>query len=105
MEPWDGPAAIAAVAGKWALVGMDRNGLRPMRYVRTSDELLIAGSEAGMVPQDGAKIVEKGRLGPGEILAVDMDLPRLYKVGDRRTSRPRPTTMLRGWPPRSGLDR
>ena len=65
MEPWDGPAAIAAVAGKWALVGMDRNGLRPMRYVRTSDDLLIAGSEAGMVPQDEGKIVEKGRAGPG----------------------------------------
>ena len=50
-----------------------------MRYVRTSDELLIAGSEAGMVPQDEAKIVEKGRLGPGEMLAVDMDQPLLYK--------------------------
>src|SRR5258708_769110 len=79
MSPWDGPAAIAAVAGKWALVGLDRNGLRPIRYVRTSDELLIAGSEAGMVPQDEAKIVEKGRLGPGEMLAVDMDQPLLYK--------------------------
>ena len=79
MEPWDGPAAIAAVAGKWTLVGLDRNGLRPMRYVMTSDELLIAGSEAGMVPQDEAKIVEKGRLGPGEMLAVDMDQPAVYK--------------------------
>ncbi len=79
MEPWDGPAAIAAVAGKWALVGLDRNGLRPMRYVCTSDNLLIAGSEAGMVPQEETRIVEKGRLGPGEMLAVDMDQPRLYK--------------------------
>ena len=79
MEPWDGPAAIAAVAGKWALVGLDRNGLRPMRYVVTSDELVIAGSEAGMVPQDELKIVEKGRLGPGEMLAIDMDQPRLFK--------------------------
>src|ERR1700757_1052956 len=79
MEPWDGPAAIAAVAGKWALVGMDRNGLRPMRYVVTSDDLLIAGSEAGMVPQEEAKILEKGRLGPGEMLAVDMDAPQLFK--------------------------
>ncbi len=79
MEPWDGPAAIAAVAGKWALVGLDRNGLRPMRYVMTSDDLLIAGSEAGMVPQDEAKIIEKGRLGPGEMLAVDMDQARVYK--------------------------
>ncbi len=79
MEPWDGPAAIAGVAGKWALVGLDRNGLRPMRYVTTSDQLLIAGSEAGMVPQDETKILEKGRLGPGEMLAIDMDQPRLYK--------------------------
>ncbi|TBR27818.1 MAG: glutamate synthase large subunit, partial [Reyranella sp.] len=58
---------------------LDRNGLRPMRYVMTSDNLLIAGSEAGMVPQDEAKIVEKGRLGPGEMLAVDMDKPKVYK--------------------------
>ncbi len=79
MEPWDGPAAIAAVAGKWALVGLDRNGLRPMRYVVTSDDLLIAGSESGMVPQDENKILEKGRLGPGEMLAVDMDQPQLFK--------------------------
>src|SRR5690349_21588424 len=79
MEPWDGPAAIAAVAGKWALVGLDRNGLRPMRYVVTADDLVIAGSEAGMVPQDELKILEKGRLGPGEMLAVDMDAPQLFK--------------------------
>jgi glutamate synthase (NADPH/NADH) large chain len=79
MEPWDGPAAIAAVAGKWALVGLDRNGLRPMRYVVTSDELLIAGSESGMVPKDEMQILEKGRLGPGEMLAVDMDAPQLFK--------------------------
>src|SRR5246127_2290053 len=79
MEPWDGPAAIAAVAGKWALVGLDRNGLRPMRFVVTSDDLMIAGSEAGMVPQDELKILEKGRLGPGEMLAVDMDEAKLFK--------------------------
>src|SRR6201996_6080637 len=79
MEPWDGPAAIAAVAGKWALVGLDRNGLRPMRFVVTADDLLIAGSEAGMVPQGEQKILEKGRLGPGEMLAVDMDEAKLFK--------------------------
>ena len=50
-----------------------------MRYVVTSDELLIAGSESGMVPQDEFKILEKGRLGPGEMLAVDMDAPQLFK--------------------------
>ncbi|HEX3499034.1 MAG TPA: glutamate synthase large subunit, partial [Stellaceae bacterium] len=64
---------------KWALVGLDRNGLRPMRYVVTSDDLLVAGSESGMVPQDESKILEKGRLGPGEMLAVDMEAPQLFK--------------------------
>ena len=49
MEPWDGPAAIAAVSGDWVIGGMDRNGLRPMRYSLTNDGLLIAGSETGMV--------------------------------------------------------
>ncbi|MBM3643220.1 MAG: glutamate synthase large subunit [Alphaproteobacteria bacterium] len=79
MEPWDGPAAIAAVAGKWALVGMDRNGLRPMRFQRTEDGLLIAGSEAGLVPREEASILEKGRLGPGEMLAVDLETGRLWR--------------------------
>ena len=50
MEPWDGPAALAMTDGRWVCAGLDRNGLRPMRYVVTGDGLLIAGSEAGMVP-------------------------------------------------------
>ena len=49
MEPWDGPAAICAFGGNWVLAGMDRNGLRPMRYTITDDGLLVAGSETGMV--------------------------------------------------------
>jgi len=64
MEPWDGPAAIAAYAGRWVVAGLDRNGLRPMRYTLTSDGLLIAGSETGMVPVEESKVIEKGRLGP-----------------------------------------
>ena len=47
MEPWDGPAALAMTDGRWVCGGLDRNGLRPMRYVVTGDGLLIAGSEAG----------------------------------------------------------
>jgi glutamate synthase (NADPH/NADH) large chain len=50
MEPWDGPAALAMTDGRWVCAGLDRNGLRPMRYVVTGDGLVIAGSEAGMVP-------------------------------------------------------
>ncbi|MCI2399951.1 glutamate synthase large subunit [Aliiroseovarius subalbicans] len=72
MEPWDGPAALAMTDGRWVCAGLDRNGLRPMRYVVTGDGLVIAGSEAGMVPTDEASVVEKGALGPGQILAVDM---------------------------------
>ena len=78
MEPWDGPAAIAAYSGRWVLGGMDRNGLRPMRYSVTDNGLLIAGSETGMVRIDEANIVEKGRLDPGEMIAVDLIEGKLY---------------------------
>jgi glutamate synthase (NADPH/NADH) large chain len=78
MEPWDGPAAICGYGGRWALAGLDRNGLRPMRFTITDDGLLFAGSETGMVKLDEAHIVEKGRLGPGEMLAVDLKEGRLY---------------------------
>ncbi|MEM9552070.1 MAG: glutamate synthase central domain-containing protein, partial [Pseudomonadota bacterium] len=79
MEPWDGPAALAMTDGRWVCAGLDRNGLRPMRYVVTGDGLLIAGSEAGMVPTEEATVVEKGALGPGQLLAVDMAEGRLYR--------------------------
>ena len=72
MEPWDGPAALAMTDGRWVCAGLDRNGLRPMRYVVTGDRLLIAGSEAGMVPIDEANVVEKGALGPGQMIGVHM---------------------------------
>ncbi|SPH19507.1 Glutamate synthase [NADPH] large chain [Ascidiaceihabitans donghaensis] len=78
MEPWDGPAALAMTDGRWVCAGLDRNGLRPMRYVVTNDGLVIAGSETGMVPLDEARVQEKGALGPGQILAVDMKEGKLY---------------------------
>ncbi|MCE8513821.1 glutamate synthase large subunit [Ruegeria pomeroyi] len=78
IEPWDGPAALAMTDGRWVCGGLDRNGLRPMRYVVTGDGLLIAGSEAGMVPTDEATVVEKGALGPGQMIAVDMAKGKLY---------------------------
>ncbi|WP_439137135.1 glutamate synthase large subunit [Roseicyclus sp.] len=78
MEPWDGPAALAMTDGRWVCAGLDRNGLRPMRYVVTGDGLLIAGSEAGMVPVNEARVVEKGALGPGQMIAVDMSEGRLF---------------------------
>ncbi|GAM96514.1 glutamate synthase [NADPH] large chain [alpha proteobacterium U9-1i] len=78
MEPWDGPAALAMYDGRWAVAGMDRNGLRPMRYALTGDGLLVVGSETGMCPLDGRKVLERGRLGAGQMVAVDTREGRLY---------------------------
>jgi len=78
MEPWDGPAALAMTDGRWVCAGLDRNGLRPMRYVVTGDGMLIAGSEAGMVPVDEGTVREKGALGPGQMIGVDMKAGRLF---------------------------
>ncbi len=72
MEPWDGPAAICAFGGRWAVAGMDRNGLRPLRYTLTSDGLLVVGSETGMIPVEEQRVLEKGRVGPGEMIGVDL---------------------------------
>ncbi|MFY0647410.1 glutamate synthase large subunit [Sulfitobacter geojensis] len=86
MEPWDGPAALAMTDGRWVCAGLDRNGLRPMRYVVTADGMLIAGSEAGMVPLDEANVIEKGALGPGQLISVDMKKGKLFhdaKIKDK----------------------
>jgi len=79
MEPWDGPAAIAATDGRWVIAGMDRNGLRPQRFALTEDGLLFSGSEAGMVVLDEARIVRKGRVGPGQMIALDLEEGRFYE--------------------------
>ncbi|HEY7124899.1 MAG TPA: glutamate synthase-related protein [Ktedonobacterales bacterium] len=71
MEPWDGPAALVFSDGTLAGAALDRNGLRPLRYVITADGLVVLGSEVGMVQLDEAQIVSKGRLGPGQVFAVD----------------------------------
>ena len=78
MEPWDGPAALAMTDGRWAVAGVDRNALRPLRTTLTSDNLLIIGSETGMVVVPESTIVRKGRMGPGQIIAVDLDEGKLY---------------------------
>ncbi len=78
MEPWDGPAAIAATDNEWVIVATDRNGLRPLRYTVTRDKLLFAGSETGMIDLNEKKIVSKGRLGPGEILGVRIEKGKVY---------------------------
>ena len=79
MEPWDGPAAIVATDSRWVVAGLDRSGLRPMRYSRTRDGLLVVGSETGMVPLVDTDVIEKGRVGPGENIAVDLAAGRFYR--------------------------
>ena len=78
MEPWDGPAAVAATDGRWMLAGLDRNGLRPLRYTITHTNLLVVGSEAGMVKFDERDIRAKGRVGPGQSIAVDLANGQFY---------------------------
>jgi glutamate synthase (NADPH/NADH) large chain len=78
MEPWDGPAALAMTDGRWAVAGVDRNALRPLRYTQTSDGLLIVGSETGMVQIPESTVVAKGRMGPGQMIAVDLDQGVLF---------------------------
>jgi glutamate synthase (NADPH/NADH) large chain/glutamate synthase (ferredoxin) len=73
IEPWDGPAALAFSDGTIVGAALDRNGLRPARYMLTAQGLLIVASEAGVVPIAEHDIVEKGRLGPGEMIAVDLE--------------------------------
>ncbi|MGD1900678.1 MAG: glutamate synthase large subunit [Geitlerinemataceae cyanobacterium] len=81
-EAWDGPALLAFCDGKTIGAGLDRNGLRPARYAITSDGMVIVGSEAGTVPLDESTIVEKGRLGPGQTIVVDLENGKLLKNWD-----------------------
>ncbi|MFZ0737255.1 MAG: hypothetical protein WAM96_09205, partial [Candidatus Acidiferrales bacterium] len=70
-EPWDGPAALVFSDGRVVGAKLDRNGLRPLRYTVTTDGLVVLGSEVGLATLDGKKIIERERLGPGEMLVVD----------------------------------
>ncbi len=72
MEPWDGPAGIVLTDGRYAACCLDRNGLRPARYVITKDRHLTVASEVGVYDYDEKDVLRKGRLGPGEMLAVDL---------------------------------
>ena len=79
MEPWDGPAAVAAYDGRWAIAGLDRNGLRPMRYSVTTDGLLVVGSETGMAPIDPDRVCERGDVTPGRLIALDLKDGKFYR--------------------------
>lgn len=77
MEPWDGPAALCFTDGKIIGATLDRNGLRPLRYAITSDDRVVASSEAGALPIPEELIIEKGRQQPGKIFVVDMEAGRV----------------------------
>ena len=79
MEPWEGPAALAFGDGRLFGAILDRNGLRPMRYAITDDGWVLAGSEAGAVDIDPARVTTYGSLGPGEILCVDVEAGRVLE--------------------------
>ncbi|MBI1790900.1 MAG: glutamate synthase large subunit [Acidobacteria bacterium] len=83
MEPWDGPAAIAFTDGRVIGATLDRNGLRPARYLVTKDDLVIMASETGVLPVKPEDVVKKGRLQPGKMLVVDTTEGRI--ISDRET--------------------
>lgn len=70
-EPWDGPAALALTDGRTVAACLDRNGLRPCRFKITNEGIVTVGSEVGVVEIDDAKVIQKGRLAPGEMISID----------------------------------
>ncbi len=78
LEPWDGPAAISFTDGRFIGAALDRNGLRPCRFFVT-DDIVVVGSEAGLVDLDPEKVVHSGRLGPGEMIVADIEKQKLYE--------------------------
>ena len=77
MEPWDGPAAMAFTDGRHIGGTLDRNGLRPARYLVTDDDLVVMASESGVLPIPDSKIVKKWRLQPGKMFLIDLDAGRI----------------------------
>ncbi len=82
MEPWDGPAGVVMTDGRYAVCMLDRNGLRPARYVITDDGFITLASEIGTYSYQPENVVMKGRVGPGEILAVDTQEGKLLSNSD-----------------------
>jgi glutamate synthase (ferredoxin) len=81
-EPWDGPALLVFSDGKKVGATLDRNGLRPARYSITRDGYIVVASEAGVIDLPETEIVEKGRLGPGQMIAVDLETQEILKNWD-----------------------
>ena len=86
MEPWDGPAALLFSDGRYAGGMLDRNGLRPARYLITRNDMMVVASEAGVISFEPGDIKEKGRLQPGKILLVDTQKGKIYYDGELKDS-------------------
>ncbi|MBP5705287.1 MAG: glutamate synthase subunit alpha, partial [Paludibacteraceae bacterium] len=82
MEPWDGPAALMFSDGRYAGGMLDRNGLRPSRYLITNNDMMVVASEVGVLDFDPSEIKQKGRLQPGKILMIDTEEGKIYYDGD-----------------------
>jgi glutamate synthase (NADPH/NADH) large chain len=82
MEPWDGPAGVVMSDGRFAACGLDRNGLRPARYIVTRDRLITLASEVGIWDYDPDEVVEKGRVGPGELFVLDTHTGKRWSSWD-----------------------
>lgn len=82
MEPWDGPAGLVITDGRYAVCTLDRNGLRPSRWVITKDDIITVASEVGVYDYAPEDVVAKGRLGPGQILSVDTETGQLHHTDD-----------------------
>ena len=86
MEPWDGPAAVAFTDGRQIGATLDRNGLRPARYIVTEDGLVVMASEVGVLPIPEEKIITKWRLQPGKMLLVDLEQGRIISDAEIKTT-------------------
>ncbi|MBE8716257.1 glutamate synthase large subunit [Cellvibrio polysaccharolyticus] len=82
IEPWDGPAGLVITDGRYAVCTLDRNGLRPSRWVITKDDVITVASEVGVYNYDPADVVAKGRLGPGQIMSIDTLTGELHQTAD-----------------------
>ncbi len=85
MEPWDGPAAMVFTDGKQIGATLDRNGLRPARYIVTDDDLVVMASESGVLPIAEDKIVKKWRLQPGKMFLIDLEQGRIVDDEELKT--------------------
>src|SRR5690606_13269258 len=79
-EPWDGPAGVVSTNGEIACCNLDRNGLRPARYSITHDGIFTVASETGVWDCPPERVKRRGRLGPGEMIAVDISTGKLWKA-------------------------